>query len=227
MIKKNKTITLKRSQINLADYNPRRITAEARKLLKKNLETVGLMGGIIWNKTTGNLVSGHQRLSLLDKDNKYKPATDGNPPENDYELEVVEVELSIEDEKKQNIFLNNQNAQGMFDTDKLKVVMEDIKFDEDTGFSKKQSMSIFGIASALSQEEYEEITKQVEAITSTFKDMHNSGKNFDDFFIVLVCKNTADKQLLVDSLDLQLDENRFIKAEDFINAITEANGEEE
>lgn len=227
MIKKNKTITLKRSQINLADYNPRRITAEARKLLKKNLETVGLMGGIIWNKTTGNLVSGHQRLSLLDKDNKYKPATDGNPPENDYELEVVEVELSIEDEKKQNIFLNNQNAQGMFDTDKLKVVMEDIKFDEDTGFSKKQSMSIFGIASALSQEEYEEITKQVEAITSTFKDMHNSGKNFDDFFIVLVCKNTADKQLLVDSLDLQLDENRFIKVEDFINAITEANGEEE
>ena len=227
MIKKNKTITLKRSQINLADYNPRRITAEARKLLKKNLETVGLMGGIIWNKTTGNLVSGHQRLSLLDKDNKYKPATDGNPPENDYELEVVEVELSIEEEKKQNIFLNNQNAQGMFDTDKLKVVMEDIKFDEDTGFSKKQSMSIFGIASALSQEEYEEITKQVEAITSTFKDMHNSGKNFDDFFIVLVCKNTADKQLLVDSLDLQLDENRFIKAEDFINAITEANGEEE
>ena len=153
MIKKNKTITLKRSQINLADYNPRRITAEARKLLKKNLETVGLMGGIIWNKTTGNLVGGHQRLSLLDKDNKYKPATDGNPPENDYELEVVEVELSIEDEKKQNIFLNNQNAQGMFDTDKLKVVMEDIKFDEDTGFSKKQSMSIFGIASALSQEE--------------------------------------------------------------------------
>ena len=57
MIKLNKTITLKRSQISLADYNPRRITAEARKLLKKNLETVGLMGGIIYNKTTGNLVS--------------------------------------------------------------------------------------------------------------------------------------------------------------------------
>lgn len=227
MIKLNKTITLKRSQISLADYNPRRITAEARKLLKKNLETVGLMGGIIYNKTTGNLVSGHQRLTLLDKDNKYKPAQDGKPPQNDYDIEVTQVELSIEDEKKQNIFLNNPQAQGEFDKDKLKVVMEDIKFDEDTGFTKRQSMSIFGIASALSQEEYEEITKQVDALTSNFKDMHNEGKNFDDFFIVLVCKNTADKQLLVDSLDLQLDENRFIKAEDFINAITEANGEEE
>ena len=221
MIKLNKTITLKRSQISLADYNPRRITAEAKKLLRKNLETVGLMGGIIYNKTTGNLVSGHQRLSLLDKDNKYKP------PQNDYDIEVTQVELSIEDEKKQNIFLNNPQAQGEVDKDKLKVVMEDIKFDEDTGFTKRQSMSIFGIASALSQEEYEEITKQVDALTSNFKDMHNEGKNFDDFFIVLVCKNTADKQLLVDSLDLQLDENRFIKAEDFINAITEANSEEE
>lgn len=227
MIKLNKTITLKRSQINLADYNPRRISAEAKKLLRKNLETVGLMGGLIWNKNTGNLVSGHQRLTAIDKSYKYKPATDGKPPENDYDIEVTQVELSIEDEKKQNIFLNNQNAQGEFDTDKLKVVMEDIQFDEDTGFTKRQSMSIFGIASALSQEEYEEITKQVEAITSTFKDMHNSNKNFDDFFIVLVCKNTADKQLLVDSLDLQLDENRFIKAEDFITAVTDANREEE
>ena len=38
-----------RSQIKLAEYNPRRISEDARKALKANLKRLGLMGGIIWN----------------------------------------------------------------------------------------------------------------------------------------------------------------------------------
>ena len=39
---------------------------EARKNLKANLKRVGLLGGIVWNEVTGNLVSGHQRISVID-----------------------------------------------------------------------------------------------------------------------------------------------------------------
>ena len=61
-----------RSQITLAAYNPRKITPEARKLLKDNLKRVGLLGGIVWNEDTGNLVSGHQRVSVMDEINRYR-----------------------------------------------------------------------------------------------------------------------------------------------------------
>lgn len=40
---------IRRSDINFADYNPRKITQEARKSLKANLKRVGLLGGIVWN----------------------------------------------------------------------------------------------------------------------------------------------------------------------------------
>jgi ParB-like chromosome segregation protein Spo0J len=56
------------SQINPAKYNPRKMLARndpAYKRLKKNLDTFGLVEPLVWNKNTGNLVSGHQRLQVL------------------------------------------------------------------------------------------------------------------------------------------------------------------
>ena len=62
---------IKRSQIKLAAYNPRTITDEARKRLKKGLKKFGLVQPLVWNETTGVLVSGHPRLSILDETYKY------------------------------------------------------------------------------------------------------------------------------------------------------------
>ena len=51
-----------------ADYNPRKDLkpgdAEYEKL-KRSLETFGYVEPIIWNKTTGRVVGGHQRLKVL------------------------------------------------------------------------------------------------------------------------------------------------------------------
>lgn len=105
-----------RSQIKNAPYNPRQIKDKAKAGLKKNLKKRGLMTTLVWNKQTGNLVSGHQRLALID-------ALEGTQ---DYTLTIAVVNLDLKTEKEQNIFFNSTTVQGFFDFDALYEVLEDI-----------------------------------------------------------------------------------------------------
>lgn len=114
-----------RSAIHFASYNPRKLTEDARKRLKANLKRIGLAGGIVWNEETGNLVSGHQRLSILDEEKKYDPETG----KNDYPIRVEVLHLTEKEEKEQNIFMNSSTAQGEFDSDLLAQMLPDIDID--------------------------------------------------------------------------------------------------
>jgi hypothetical protein len=64
---KYEILEIHRTQINNAPYNPRQISDKARKMLQKNLATVGLLSPIVWNQRTGNIVAGHQRIDAMDK----------------------------------------------------------------------------------------------------------------------------------------------------------------
>jgi len=123
-IKQSECREIMRSQINFANYNPRKITKDARKKLKANLKRVGVLGGIVWNETTGNLVSGHQKVSIIDEINKYDAA-----PANDYPIRVEVIQMDLKTEKEQNLFMNNRNVQGEFDTDMLRDMLDGIDFE--------------------------------------------------------------------------------------------------
>lgn len=118
-IKQSETITLKRSAITPADYNPRTITDDARKALKKSIKENGIIGGMVWNKQTGNLVSGHQKLSIADEVNKYESG-------NDYEIKVEVIDVDLKKEKELNIFFNSKAVQGEMDYKKLAQIFPDI-----------------------------------------------------------------------------------------------------
>lgn len=130
-ILQSETRIVHRSSIKLAAYNPRTISDEARKRLKTNLKRVGVLGGIVWNEDTGNLVSGHQRVSVMDEVNKYNLES----KENDYEIKVEVVHLTEKQEKEQNLFMNNRSVQGEFDNEMLKDLLSDIDFDN-AGFDE-------------------------------------------------------------------------------------------
>lgn len=119
----SESIEINRSQIEPAKYNPRKISEEAKKKLKANIKRMGVMGGIVWNKRSGRLVGGHQKLMILDELQKY----DRETKENDYTIRVEAVDLSDQEEIEQNIFLNNKNAQGEFDNDILSTLLNDIE----------------------------------------------------------------------------------------------------
>lgn len=102
-------VEIDRSEIKNAEYNPRVISQKAKNKLRKSLKKFGLVEPLIWNKQTGNLVSGHQRLQIIDD-------IEGN---NEYKITVSACELTIEKEMQQNVFLNNTSAQGEYVLEKL------------------------------------------------------------------------------------------------------------
>jgi len=124
-IKQSETVTIKRSEISPADYNPRKLSDEARNKLKANIKANGIIGGLVFNEQTGNLVSGHQRLSIADEINKYNTET----KENDYEIKLEKINVDLKKEKELNIWFNSSSVQGQYDYAKLAEIFPDIDAD--------------------------------------------------------------------------------------------------
>lgn len=126
-----------RSQINPAPYNPRKIDAYARKQLRNSLDQFSLVEAIVWNETTGNLVSGHQRLSLIDEQEGW--------PGKDYRIGACVIRASLKKEQKLNVWLNNTAAQGHYDKDRFEELLKSDDFKiEDFGFSMVDIQFEFG-----------------------------------------------------------------------------------
>lgn len=109
------SVKIHRSELRNADYNPRKISPQARKRLKTSLETHGYVQPLVWNKRTKNLVGGHQRLDVLDQ-------LEGS---DDYSITVAVIDVPLEREKKLNTILNNQSTMGYFDDEKLVKLLQE------------------------------------------------------------------------------------------------------
>lgn len=59
-------MTLSVKDLNPANYNPRTISARRLTALQKSYATFGDLSGVVFNKRTKTLVSGHQRLKTID-----------------------------------------------------------------------------------------------------------------------------------------------------------------
>ena len=130
LIEKKKT-----AELIPAEYNPRKDLKPGDpeyEKLKRSLEQFGYVEPVIWNKTTGRVVGGHQRLKvLIDMGIQ--------------EVECVVVELSEEKEKALNIALNK--ISGAWDNEKLALLITDLQgadFDVSlTGFDAAEIDDLF------------------------------------------------------------------------------------
>lgn len=123
------------NQLNPARYNPRKDLKPGDpeyERLKKSMETFGYLEPIIWNKQTGNIVGGHQRLKILEHQGKTK-------------IECVVVDLDETQEKALNIALNK--ISGEWDLPKLADVIGELDngiFDITlTGFDAAEIADLF------------------------------------------------------------------------------------
>lgn len=140
----SESVELKRSQIHFASYNPRKISDEGRKQLKRSIKRYGVVGGIVVNKQTGyTLVGGHQKVSILDELNKY--------PDNDYSLRVELIDVDEKTEKSLNITLNNPNVGGEWDFDAMREIIPDIDY-KDAGLTEAD-LNMIGLDNLLKTEE--------------------------------------------------------------------------
>ena len=113
------------SRLNAAAYNPRKDLKPGDReyeKLKRSISEFGYVEPVIWNRQTGNVVGGHQRLKVL-VEQGYKT------------VEVVEVELNEQEERILNVSLNK--ISGRWDNEKLTAILDELKEQDEmalTGF---------------------------------------------------------------------------------------------
>lgn len=121
------------AELKPAPYNPRlelKPGDKAWEKLERSLDEFELVQPIVWNKKTGHIVSGHQRLAVL----KHRGET---------EVDCVVVDFSLEKEKALNVTLNNANVGSDWDAAKLVDLVSELQslpeFDATlTGFDDQQ-----------------------------------------------------------------------------------------
>ena len=222
--------TVKRSSIHEAPYNPRKISDEARKKLKKGLKTYGLVQPIVVNRLTMNVVGGHQKLSIMDEEYKY--------PKNDYSLQVSMINVDEETEVKINIFFNPA-AQGEWDNEllqEIKLSYPDIDFQKDLAFDMLDMQYIFAGSSLFDDDnnlfdinpEQNDIVDMVEQAKKADRlkearqaerDMRKAENRsdddyqakYDDYTLTLVFENNAAKQDFCRRANIETKE-KFVKS---------------
>jgi hypothetical protein len=112
-----------------AAYNPRTISEGHLTALTHSLTRFGDISGIVWNRQTGNLVAGHQRVTALRAKYGNLRIVDGAihaPDGKTFVVRVVDWDLATE--KAANIAANSPTLQGEFTPD-LAALMAEVKLD--------------------------------------------------------------------------------------------------
>lgn len=112
------------ADMNRAAYNPRvdlQPEDEEYQAIERSLKRHGLVQPIVWNRRTNTVVSGHQRLAVLEA-------------QGETEVTVSVVDLDDIQEKELNVALNK--ITGEWDDDKLSVILNELGEEAtDTGFT--------------------------------------------------------------------------------------------
>lgn len=203
--------TVAREQLKNAPYNPRVIDDKAKKKLRKVIQKHGLIEPIVWNKRTGNIVGGHQRISILDTLESNK----------NYYIEVAVVDLEEKKEMEANIALNNSESQGVFDIEKLSVMFKGNQLDlESTGFDMADIFQMFGENPVDTPNiDLDAMADQLADLRQRTKAVHEMLDNANDvnYFSVLVFKD--DKARLRFTERFGITDNRYIDGASIAEAL--------
>ena len=206
-LQKYEMMTVRRSQLQMHDKNPRVISESAKKKLKEKMCEGGLLGPLIVNRRENGelvLLGGHQRLGVMDGIQRYKNG------KNDYELDVAIVQISEHEELEMLVFLNNPSASGTWDIDLLAEINQDFGVDfGDMGFDKVDVDLLFDGDARFSElfadsAEVDETKNALAEIKEHRKESTTRLKqeNQADFYAVVVCKDQAEKDALMAALHL-------------------------
>lgn len=112
------------ADMNRAAYNPRvdlQPEDEEYQAIERSLKRHGLVQPVVWNCRTNTVVSGHQRLTVLEA-------------QGETEVTVSVVDLDDIQEKELNVALNKITSE--WDDDKLSVILNELGEEAaDTGFT--------------------------------------------------------------------------------------------
>lgn len=152
------------ADMNRAAYNPRvdlQPEDEEYQAIERSLKRHGLVQPVVWNCRTNTVVSGHQRLTVLEA-------------QGETEVTVSVVDLDDIQEKELNVALNK--ITGEWDDDKLSVILNELGEEAaDTGFTlpeidvlRDELKSYFNDVTAPDEEEPTEEPEESFLLSLTF-----------------------------------------------------------
>ncbi len=164
---KGEELYIRRTEIAEAPYNPRVMGEGQEKRLRRAIQAHGLIGTLFWNRRSGNLVAGHQRLKQLDVLEGYPARTA------DYEIRVTAIDVPEREEQQLNVLLNNPSVQGEFDIELLGRMMEDGGLNPDElGFTDSDMAFMFDGDPRFTQ--LFEDTPEVEAVKDKIREVREA-----------------------------------------------------
>lgn len=232
-IKTSETSVIKRSQINLNPLNPKRHTEESIKLQKKNIQKIGFLGGIVWNRLTGNLIDGHRRVYAMDLLYKYYGSK-----ETDYDIKVEVCELDNKTEKEQLTYMAVGNTKADYDLiakyandiDIHNVGLSDIDIKDILSFVETDidavTDSIDNLILPPTEEEMpipvektdEEKKQHVKDVKEQVRENAEKRQADEEAYIMLSFTNTENKQAFCDLFGIDISE-KFMKGEKLLEMI--------
>ena len=174
---------VKIENLNYSVYNPRKELCqddEAYKSLARSIDKFGYIDPIIWNKRTGNVVGGHQRLRIL-------------IDRGESEVYVSVVDLDDEQEKALNIALNK--ISGEWDEAKLSELLMDLSESdllEYTGFSTVELSEL--LDDPQNDNGMDTIT------TEQGEDFSGSFKYKEQYGVIVMCRDEKDQKSVYEKL---------------------------
>ena len=102
----------KRSDVQIAPYNPRKISPQQKATLKRSIRKYGVVGGITVNKNTMTIVGGNQKVAIMDEIMGY--------PEKDYTLLAEAIAVDYYDK-------HHKDFLSVTASEKNKIYVEQIK----------------------------------------------------------------------------------------------------
>jgi hypothetical protein len=235
--------TIRRSQITNAPWNPRVISDSNRSRLKKGIKKKGLLGPIEWNERSGNVLGGHQRLSIMDQLVTAADIIEGSDGK-DYWIRVAASDMNDIEEVEANLLLNNPKAQGEFTLDGLSPLMQTVGLDlEASGFDPADAFRYGGgtleetiasidtgpevggagsdegpIDKTAAKKAKESLTKLRDAMNDFDKSkQQNREQNNPDFYFLTVFRSSTERDAWLEHLGLDID--RFQSAVELADAL--------
>lgn len=130
-------------RVNAAPYNPRRALKPGDheyETVRRSLAEFALVEPLVWNRRTGNLVSGHLRFEIL-------------KGQGETVVPCSIVDLPLEKEKALNVTLNNPNVGGQWDGGSLATLLREIEANLPDLYDELAMAPLAGEAVALGDEE--------------------------------------------------------------------------
>lgn len=158
------------SELQFAPYNPRIIDNEMFERLKKSLTMFGYVEPIVWNKRTGHVVGGNQRLKAL-QELGIK------------EVDTIVIDLPLEQEKALNLALNK--IEGEWDIPKLKELL--VELSESV---IKEDLTITGFS-------IEEIERLIGRIEENISET-NIEQSLEQYIIIIECEDEEHQKELLE-----------------------------